>query len=130
MLKIVDPANHYLFEAHQYLDSDSSGTHTEAVSATIGSERLKEFTQWCRANKKRAFLGEFGAAANPTSQAAIGSMLTYMETNADVWTGFTWWSAGPWWGDYMYTLEPKDGKDRPQMAYLTPHLGKPHPAAK
>ena len=88
MLKIVDPANHYFFEAHQYLDSDSSGSHAEAVSATIGSERLRAFTQWCRVNKKRAFLGEFGAAANPISAAAVGDMLAYMEANADVWTGF------------------------------------------
>ena len=129
MLKIVDPSKHYAFDAHQYLDSDSSGTHKETVSATIGSERLRVFTEWCRTNKKKAFLGEVGAAANPTSEAAVGDMLTYMEANADVWLGYSWWAAGAWWGDYMYSIEPKEGQDKPQMAYLAPHL-QPAPPMK
>jgi len=122
LLKIVDPANHYAFEAHQYLDADSSGTHPDAVSATVGSERLRVFTDWCRAHHKRAFLGEFGVGASDTNGAAIGDMLTMMERNRDVWIGYTWWSAGPWWGNYMFTIEPDKGVDRPQMGYLTPHL--------
>ena len=26
-----------------------------------------------------------------------------------MWQGALWWAAGPWWGDYMYGLEPTDG---------------------
>ena len=122
MLGVKDPKNHYIFEVHQYLDADCSGTHPEAVSATIGSEHLKAFTLWCRQHHQRGFLGEFAAANNPTGLAAADDMLRYMEANRDVWVGYTWWSAGPWWGDYMFTLEPKDGKDRPQMATLRPQL--------
>ena len=122
MLRVVDPADHYLFEVHQYLDKDSSGTSTQVVSPTIGSQRLREFTAWCRKHRKRAFLGEFGAAVSPAGQAAVADMISYMEANADVWVGFTWWAAGPWWGDYMYSIEPKNGHDRPQMDWLLPHL--------
>ena len=122
MLGVTDPQNHYIFEVHQYLDSDSSGQKPEAVSVTIGSERLRQFTLWCRQHHKRGFLGEFGAADNPTALAATKDMLGYMEQNRDIWAGYTWWSAGPWWGEYMFTLEPKDGKDRPPMATLQPHL--------
>lgn len=122
LLQIKDPAHHYAFEAHQYLDSDHSGSHPEAVSATVGSERLRAFTDWCRKNHQRAFLGEFGVGASDTGKAAIGDMLTYMENNRAVWIGYTWWSAGPWWGNYMFTIEPDKGVDRPQMAYLQPHL--------
>lgn len=122
MLGIIDPQNHYIFEVHQYLDRDSSGGGPEAVSTTIGSERLRQFTLWCRQHHKRGFLGEFGAANNPTALAATTDILSFMEQNQDVWAGYTWWAAGPWWGDYMFTLEPKDGKDRPQMATLQPHL--------
>lgn len=124
LLQIKDPANHWAFEAHQYLDADNSGTHAEPVSATIGSERLREFTQWCRKNHKRAFLGEFGVGASDTGRDAMNDMLTMMETNRDVWIGFTWWSAGPWWGNYMFSIEPDKGVDRPQMNYLLPHLQK------
>ena len=122
MLGIRDPQNHYLYEVHQYLDSDSSGSHSEAVSPTVGSERLKEFTLWCRQHHQRGFLGEFGAADNAVSAQATDDMLSYMEKNQDVWVGYTWWAAGAWWGDYMFTLEPKNGRDRPQMATLQPHL--------
>jgi hypothetical protein len=41
-----------------------------------------------------------------------------MNDNNDVWLGWTWWAAGPWWGEYMFTVEPKNGQDRPQMAIL------------
>ena len=129
MLEIVDPQNHYIFEVHQYLDSDSSGTKPPIVSPTIGVERLREFTLWCRQHHQRGFLGEFGAAGSPEAQAAVDNMLAFMEQNRDVWVGFTWWSAGPWWGDYMFTLEPKNGQDRPQMAYLGPFLQRPNNSA-
>ena len=124
LLQIKDPAHHYAFEAHQYLDTDNSGTHSDAVSATVGSERLRGFTDWCRKHNQRAFLGEFGVAANGTGRQAVGNMLAMMEQNRDVWIGYTWWSAGPWWGDYMFTLEPDKGTDRPQMGWLLPHLQK------
>lgn len=122
MLGVKDPKDHYVFEVHQYLDSDSSGSKPVVVSPTIGSERLRAFTEWCRQHHQRAFLGEFAAPAGDAGQKATEDMLDYMEMNRDVWLGFTWWAAGAWWGDYMFTLEPKDGQDRPQMAFLAPHL--------
>ncbi|EEF60460.1 glycoside hydrolase family 5 protein [Pedosphaera parvula] len=124
MQKIHDPNSNYVFEVHQYLDKDSSGTHREVVRPTIGSERLKEFVEWCRQNKQRAFLGEFAVAEGETGRLAIEDMLQAMERDRDVWLGFTWWAAGSRWGNYMFSLEPKDGKDRPQMEYLRGHLQK------
>ncbi len=122
MLKIEDPLNHYVFDVHQYLDADSSGSHPEVVSATVGSERLRAFTEWCREHKQRAFLGEFAVPAGDVGRQAVEDMLAAMERDRDVWMGFTWWAAGAWWGDYMFSLEPKNGDDRPQLAYLRPHL--------
>ena len=133
MLKVKDPLNHYVFEVHQYLDADSSGSHPEVVSPTIGSERLRAFTRWCREHRKRAFLGEFAApcgSADPRARGqdlgrqAVGDLLSAMERDRDVWVGFTWWAAGAWWGDYMFSLEPRNGEDRPQLAYLRRHLQK------
>ena len=128
MLKLADPGHNYLFDVHQYLDADSSGTKPSIVSPTIGSERLREFTLWCRQHHRRGFLGEFGAAASdPASSHAIEDMLAYVEANRDVWYGWTWWAAGAWWGDYMFSLEPKSGTDSPILAWLKPHLQ--HPSA-
>jgi len=32
--------------------------------------------------------------------------------------GGTSWAAGPWWGNYALSVEPRNGQDRPQMAVL------------
>lgn len=134
MLNIVDPGNNYVYEVHQYLDSDSSGTTTTVVSPTIGVERLADFTEWLIANDRKAFLGEFAVAnsmigSDPSQigDEAINNMLGYMADNSEVWTGFTWWAGGPWWGDYMYTIEPTNlgtgsQADQPSMTLLEPYF--------
>jgi endoglucanase len=122
MLAIVDSGNNFAFEVHQYLDSDSSGTSSTCVSATIGSQRLQAFTGWLRQNGKRGFLGEFAGAQNTTCFSALDDMLTYLDNNLDVWMGWTYWAAGPWWGNYMFSIEPINGQDQPQMAILAKHF--------
>jgi endoglucanase len=123
MLGIVDPAKRHAYEVHQYLDGDSSGGSPSCVSQTIGVERLTAFTAWLRSHAKHGFLGEFAGGDNPTCHAAIDKMLAYLGDNRDVWSGWTWWAAGPWWGSYMFSIEPRgDGSDAPQMGWLTPYL--------
>lgn len=130
MLKITDPKKNYWIEVHCYLDQDSSGSYAEVASETIGVERIAKFTAWCRDHHVKAFLGEVGVASDERSHTALENMLTAMERDSDVWKGFTWWAAGAWWGDYIYTLEPKDNVDRPQMEWLKPHLHGKKPAPK
>jgi endoglucanase len=122
MLGIVDPGQSFLVEVHQYLDSDSSGGGGNCVSTTIGKERLTGWVKWLRDNKMRGMLGEFAGGNNATCNAAVTDMLTYMMANADVIDGWTWWAGGPMWGSYLFTLDPVGGKDRPQMALLSPFL--------
>lgn len=129
MLSIVDPGNNYAFEAHQYLDSDSSGTSDEVISATIGSQRLAGFTQWLRDNELQGFLGEFAAPRSEVGLMALEDMLAYMDNNDDVWTGWTYWAGGPWWGEYDFTVEPNALGDRPQLAVLQDHYVVPEPHA-
>lgn len=122
MLNVTDPAENYAFEVHQYLDSDSSGLSDLCVSSTVGSGRLTAFTQWLRQHNKRGFLSEFAGGRNSTCLGALDDMLSYVNGNSDVWLGWTYWAAGPWWGDYPFTLEPKNGVDRPQMSVLEAYL--------
>jgi endoglucanase len=110
MVALRDPLDKIVFQMHQYLDTDGSGTHEACVSSTIGAERLKEATEWLRKNRKVGLLGEFAAGDNAQCKEAVKGMLAYMQKNSDVWKGWLWWSAGPWWGNYMYNIEPKDGK--------------------
>lgn len=121
MLGVVDPADNYVFEVHQYLDGNSSGTHREVV-AGAGSMRLAAFTNWARKNQKRAVLGEFGWADNPAAHKEGDALVAYMAANKDVWLGWTYWAGGPWWGEYMFSIEPNNGIDRPQMDILSKYL--------
>lgn len=107
MHRLVDPGRNMALEVHQYLDTDSSGRSGRSVSPTIGSERLEAFQQWAREHRFKAFLGEFGAGADPTSVAALTDMLIEVERSPDVWIGWAAWAAGPWWPpDEPLRLEP------------------------
>uniref|UniRef100_UPI004055D26D glycoside hydrolase family 5 protein n=1 Tax=Candidatus Electrothrix sp. TaxID=2170559 RepID=UPI004055D26D len=138
MLNIVDSGNNFAFEVHQYMDDDYSGGSSIITdnNPMTGVNRLTDFTNWLKTNNRKGFLGEF-AVANSTigtgtekvGDEVIDNMLSYMEENSDVWIGWTWWAAGPWWDDdYMFTLEPTNlglsnqGPDRAAMAVLQQHL--------
>ena len=122
MQDIVDSGNNYAFEVHQYLDDNSSGTSNQCVNENVGAERLQDFTAWLRDHNQKGFLGEFAGGRNATCLNGLDKMLAYMDSNKDVWLGWTYWAAGPWWGEDIFTLEPKDGVDRPQMAILAKHM--------
>jgi Cellulase (glycosyl hydrolase family 5) len=119
---VQDPAHNFAFEVHQYLDADGSGTHPRVVSPTIGVERLSAITQWAEATGSHLFLGEVGVTTDQTSLHALDLMLTYMQQHTDVWQGATYFTGGPWLGSYTFSIEPKNGVDRPQMAILLKHL--------
>jgi endoglucanase len=124
MLGVVDPAENYVYEVHQYLDSNYSGTHPECRNETVGVTTLKAFTDWLRQHKKRGYLGEFGAGASPTCLAALDAMLKFMDDNRDLWIGWSYWAAGAWPPSYFTSVQPVDGADRPQMTVLLNHLAR------
>jgi len=139
MLAITDPGNNFAFEVHQYVDSDSTGTKADITKndPTIGVQRLTAFTNWCKTNHRRGFLGEFAVANSTISGTGIGTatisnMLTYIESNQDVWLGWTWWAGGARWGNYLFTIEPvRTGSgaytDQPAMGVLANFLPGPTP---
>jgi endoglucanase len=124
--EVSDPGHNFAIEIHNYLDEDASGRNPACVSATIGVERLRDVTSWLRVNGLRGFLGEFGATSDKTCLDAMDQMLTHMQDNADVWLGWTYWAAGPWWKDYMFSIEPvSNAPAQPQLTILLKHLAKP-----
>lgn len=124
MLGVTDPADNYVYEVHQYLDSNYSGTQPQCRNETVGVTTLKAFTDWLRQHKKRGYLGEFGAGANPTCLAALDAMLKYMDDNRDLWVGWSYWAAGAWPPSYFTSVQPVNGADRPQMTILLNHLSR------
>lgn len=109
MGNLTDPSGKIVYEMHQYLDQDGSGTHEECVNATIGAERVRDATRWLRDNGKKGVIGEFAGANNDVCKQAVRGMLADLMANSDVWMGWIWWAAGPFWGDYLFSLEPGEG---------------------
>ena len=121
MLDLRDPINNYVYEVHQYLDEDFSGTSDRCQSDSIGVDTLREFTAWLEMHGQRGFLGEFGAGRNPTCLVGLDKMLGFIAENSRMWLGWTYWAGGAWWGDYKLGVEPVNGADTPQMAIITRH---------
>ena len=125
-LKISDPSNNFIFEAHQYFDADSSGTYTnsydaDGVTPTTGVDRISGFVAWLKANNARGMIGEYGIPNDdPRWLVTLDNMLSYMQSNC---LGGTYWSSGPWWGDYKLSIEPMNGQARPQMSILSKYGG-------
>ncbi|KAF3935034.1 Endoglucanase [Dactylellina cionopaga] len=109
MINLRDPLNKLVYEMHQYLDSDSSGTNAACVSATILKERITAATNWCLQNNVKCILGEVGAGDNAQCKSAVIDGLTYAR-DSGAWIGVLWWAAGPWWGNtYFQSIEPPSG---------------------
>lgn len=127
-LNISDPANKLIYDAHQYFDADGSGEYAGTYDSnhaypTIGVDRLQPFIGWLQAHNFKGFVSEYGIPRNdPRWLTVLDNFLGAMDS-ANL--GGTYWSAGPWWGDYQLSVEPNaDGSDKPQMPVLQRHLGK------
>ena len=114
---IVDPANNFAFEVHEYLDSDGSGVGSDTVSTSIGVDRMQAITEWARDTGHQLFLGEFGANTDPTATTALGNMLSYMKANSNVWLGGTYWEASTSY-NYYFNIAPTNGVASAQMNVL------------
>ncbi|MBU2950379.1 cellulase family glycosylhydrolase [Tamlana agarivorans] len=120
-----DPANKLIFEAHVYFDNDASGTYkgsydAEGAYPNIGIDRVAPFVNWLQANDLNGFVGEYGVPANDNRWlTALDNFLNHLKQNC---INGTYWAGGPWWGNYILSVEPDGSTDKPQMAILEKHL--------
>ena len=119
---IRDPQNNFAFEVHQYLDEDYSGTHDSCPRADDAIDALKQVAAWMKEHGHRGVVGEFGGTASPDCLQGLEDMVRYLNGDSETWIGWTAWAAGDWWGNYPLSLQPLDGKDRPQMTVLAPFM--------
>ncbi|NCX94588.1 MAG: hypothetical protein EBX40_07925, partial [Gammaproteobacteria bacterium] len=129
---IKDPANQYILDVHQYFDPDSSGRYTSACTdaATLEANmHFGDFKTWAEAHHMRVILGEFGAhydftdPSDPTHhlndvencRADFSTVLNDVASFASPeplkagsagFVGWTVWSAGHAWGDYLMNISP------------------------
>lgn len=133
MLNVTDSLNKTVIEVHQYFDNEYAGT-TQSCLSSDGESLLSTVTAWARTNGKQLFLGEFGSGNNSTCESAVASstegVLQYMQSNLDVWAGWTWWSSvadntangqGAF-GATDFSLAPVNSVDSAYMGWLTPYI--------
>lgn len=122
---LKDPNNNLIFEAHVYFDEDASGSYKrtyeeEKAHPNVGIERVTPFVNWLIKNKKKGFVGEYGIPDNDERWFPIlEKTLAYLKENG---VNGTYWAAGPRWGKYKLSVEPRNGIDRPQMPSLSKFL--------
>lgn len=130
--QIVDSANHYAFDVHQYFDGDSSGTYPSHDCLSLQQFRngytyngqsypgfdsyWPAFQQWIQQNQPQSpvkvFLGEFGSPDTPNCRADITYYLNlaaqsaYSSQTQSGILGWTVWAAGGYWGDYVNSIAP------------------------
>ncbi len=123
---LTDPGGNFAFEVHQYFDKNYSGTKKFCSKGAAALAAMERMTKWLRDTRNRGFLGEFGVADSDTCLRALDAVLRHMKENRDVWIGWTYWAAGGWWGNYMFSVHPsKDGKPKPQLEVLRKYTGRP-----
>ena len=121
--KFTDPLNNFAIELHQYADPNYSGTGTACIDATRIRDIMAQVTTWSKQEKKRFFLGEFGVAASAECLATLRTLVESMQ-DGEAWLGWTYWTAGPWWGSYPFSIEPGEGPEAPQLSVLRSFLPK------
>lgn len=132
-LIINDPANKIVYEAHVYFDNDNSGTYDQSYDgekayATMGADRIKDFTNWLDANGLEGFIGEFAVPGDdPRWLTVLDNFLTTLDA-LDL--DGAYWGAGPWFGNYALGLRDGQGNERAQLDVLERYFdGNDAPAA-
>jgi len=134
--QLVDSCDNLIYEAHCYFDRDFTGRYLNAsgstnkayeyniVNANAGIEIIKPFVKWLKKNKKKGFIGEYGVPDDdPRWLVVLDKFLSYISENG---INGAYWAAGPWWGTYRLSVEPRDGIDRPQMQVIEKYLSITH----
>ncbi|KZO94318.1 glycoside hydrolase family 5 protein [Calocera viscosa TUFC12733] len=94
-----------IFDVHKYSDSDNSGTSATCVTDNI-STAFAPLADWLRSNGRQAINSEFGGGDDAGCVTYISTQLAYLNTNSDVYLGWTGWAAGSFDTSYVLSLVP------------------------
>jgi endoglucanase len=117
-----DPSDRLIYEAHQYFDSDHSGTYRQsydqsAAYPNLGVDLVKPFAEWLRIHKLRGTIAEFGVPNDDVRWLnVVDALLPWLARERIPWI---YWAGGPRWGNYPLSAEPRGGNDAPVMRVLT-----------
>ncbi|MDR3566241.1 MAG: cellulase family glycosylhydrolase, partial [Negativicutes bacterium] len=124
LLLLKDPANRLIFSAHLYLDTNGGGLYGQPPAADFdldtGVLRARPFVEWLAQNNRQGQLGEMGIPGDdPRWLQAMDRLLAYLKLHC---VPLAYWAAGPAWGDYPLSIEPQQGRDKPQWSVLVRYI--------
>ncbi|TKA61996.1 hypothetical protein B0A55_10246 [Friedmanniomyces simplex] len=94
-----------IFDVHEYLDSDNSGTHASCTQNNVAA--FDTLATYLRTNKRKAMLTETGGGpTDATCLAAVCQELDALNANSDVLIGWTGWAAGAFDTSYVLSETP------------------------
>ena len=94
-----------LYDVHQYLDFDYSGTHSTCVTDAVNTTFVP-FAAYLRASGRMAVLSETGGGSTPSCETYVANELAYVNANADVFYGVAGWAAGSFSTSYTLSMVP------------------------
>ena len=102
-----------IFDVHQYLDSDGSGTSTTCVKT---SDVFAPLLTWLKDSNRQALLSETGGGSDdPSCITNVCEVLDFLNTNSDQFLGYVGWAAGSFASTYVLSLVPDGDTDVPLM---------------
>jgi endoglucanase len=93
-----------IFNVHQYLDADYSGTNPECTYNNV--DAFNYLAKWLRTNNRQAFVTETGGGNTASCATLLCQELDAINANSDVFVGVTVWSAGAFSSTYMLSTVP------------------------
>ncbi|KAI9682466.1 MAG: Endoglucanase EG-II [Trizodia sp. TS-e1964] len=93
-----------IFDIHQYLDSDFSGTNAECSTNKV--DAFTALATFLRSHSRQAFLSETGGGNTQSCVRDLCQLLQYCDANADVFLGYTGWAAGSFDRGYVLSETP------------------------
>jgi endoglucanase len=118
---LTDPEQRTWIEVHQYADTYFSGTEQTCINPERFKKIFTPLASWAQSRKIKLFLGEFGVAPNDNCLAGLSEILVHV-ADTGVWSGWTYWAVGRWWGNYPMSIQPKDGVEPPQTKVIRKYI--------
>lgn len=108
-----------IFDVHQYLDSDGSGTHTSCTTNNV--DAFNSLAEWLRTNERQAILTETGGGPSDSScLKAVCEQLDVLNQYSDAYLGWTGWAAGMFASSYELSEVPtKNGNSWTDVPLVT-----------
>jgi endoglucanase len=95
-----------VFDVHAYLDYNNSGTNAACTTDNVDSA-FSPLATWLRTNGRQAFLSETGGGSSDSSCLVdLCTQIKYLNSNSDVYLGFTGWAAGMFDTSYVLSMTP------------------------